>query len=120
MVRRRRAFWREEPVEIVMGMLAVLSLVMLVWEVFGSLSEVEVGRIRQIDIVIGLIFLIEFTIRWLSSSDRMKFFRSNWWLLLACIPISGDLAVALRIVRLERVLRVARIAGHLSYGGTHG
>lgn len=102
--------------EILVVVLSLLSVALLIFEVVAETSVAQMRFLEQIDIGIAFVFLAEWVLNLFRADDRRRYLRRRWWELLACIPISSDLAHVLRgvrllrIVRLVRLLRIARLA----------
>jgi voltage-gated potassium channel len=60
-------------------------------------------------VTIAFIFLAEFAIKFFLADSKGKFFKSNWWYLLASIPITTPATQALRLLRLLRLVRLLRL-----------
>ncbi len=101
--------------EVIFVCLAIVSLALLAIDIFGNLNTAQRLIIGVIDSSVAAIFLIEFIIRLVRSGQPKAYFRKNWYLLLAAIPIPGGLAQLLRVVRLEGILRLARVSDHFVY-----
>ena len=78
--------------------------------VYVSLSlVVDQGGSALLDDAVGglaLIFLVEFTARFLDAPGRMGYLREHWIDLITCLPAIGPLR-ALRLLRLLGLLRLA-------------
>ena len=102
--------------EIIIVVLSLVSVALLIFEVVSDTSPEQLRFLEQIDVGIAFVFLGEWVLNLARAKERGRYLRHRWWELLACIPISSDLARALRgvrllrIVRLVRLLRVARLA----------
>jgi voltage-gated potassium channel len=95
--------------ELIIIFLALLSVGLLLFEVIADLAPHQRVLIERVDIGIAIIFLLEFLWRLRRAENRLRFFRESWWELLAAIPITNDMARALRSVRLLRLLQVVRM-----------
>ncbi|HEX7154969.1 MAG TPA: ion transporter [Thermoanaerobaculia bacterium] len=102
--------------EIAILLLALLSVVLLAVEVAGDLAPADQHFVQTVDVAIACIFLAEWLWRFARAPKKGAFFRKTWWELIASIPITAEMAQALRglrllrIVRLMRLLRVIRFA----------
>lgn len=90
--------------------LALLSGVLLIYELsYESLLE-TVPWIHTVDFFIAMAFLTDFLIGLYIAEKKGLYFRKNWIDLIASIPVSGALFQSLRVLRLIRVVRIiARI-----------
>jgi len=65
------------------------------------------GLLAALETVLTVVFLAEFTSRFIAAHDRRRYLRGHWIDLIALIPV----ARGLRIARLFRVLRLTRFFG---------
>jgi hypothetical protein len=105
----RLAFYNE----IAMISLALLGGAALLAREFLQTTPSQIIFYDRLDIGIALVFLTEFITKFSLAHDRLTFFRSYWWELLAAIPITTQLTQALRIVRVFRIVRVTRVLAHI-------
>lgn len=101
--------------EIVLAVLAIASVAIGVFEVFSRPSPDVLKLIDAADVAIALIFLADFLWMFSVAKSRKLFFRRNWYLLLACIPLYSSWAAVLRGIRILGVFRLLRAAEHLNY-----
>lgn len=101
--------------EALLVVLAFFSVGLGLYEMLGTPSDSQVKFIDSADIIIALIFLVDFLIMLNLAKNRSLFWKHNWYLLLACIPIYSSWAAILRGVRILAVFRVLRAAEHLNY-----
>lgn len=105
--------------------LALLSIFFLVYELTADLTLASVEFIQRADLIIAFIFLVDFLIGWHVSDSGKKFWRKNWFELLASVPLTGGIyrsLRALRVIRLARIVRaVARVRrlGEVADSVTH-
>jgi voltage-gated potassium channel len=105
--------------ELFVLVLALLSVLLLILEFAGEFSPEDRRFLERADLVIAMLFLIEFTVRLARAPDRKAFMKKYWWELLASIPLTNEVARSLRglrllrIIRLLRILRVIRLAVRL-------
>jgi voltage-gated potassium channel Kch len=94
---------RASSYELFVGALSILSIINLLLLVLPITDEVK-QLILIVDIALTLIFLIDFTLRFVSAPVKSRyFFKDGGWLdLIGSLP-------TLRIFRLFRVLRVGRL-----------
>ncbi len=95
--------------DIVIASLALLSAGLLVFELSADLLAEQVRLIYTVDVVIAFLFLADFAYEFVTSKQKMKYFKANWYLLLASIPITGGMFQALRSVQLIRLVRIVRL-----------
>jgi len=95
--------------ELIIIFLALVSVGLLLFEVVADLAPHQRVIIERVDLGIAIIFLLEFLWRFQRAESKLRFLRQSWWELLAAIPITNDMARALRSVRLLRLLQVVRI-----------
>ncbi len=88
--------------------LAFAGASMLAYE-FTSFATPEVIAITtKLDLVIACIFLTDFILGMFFNTEYSKqdYWRKNWLDFISSIPITSDMARALRILRAVRALRV--------------
>ncbi len=86
--------------------LAIVSVLLLAYEMWGPATEAQRARIIQMDLIIVAIFAVEFVWRWSRAERRKTFPLRNWYELLGMIPVAHP---AVRGFRLLRFIRVAVI-----------
>jgi len=98
-----------------MVLLAVTSIVLLVLDSRLDTTAPQHRRILVADLVIVVIFWIEYLARLLAHEDRWRFVRANWYELPGMVPILPGMEAygAVRLFRLLRILRVLRLVGAL-------
>lgn len=96
-------------VNLVMVMLAILSVSLLVYELSADLPKETVRFIHITDLTIALIFLSDFFIGLAAHKNRLLYFKNNWIDLLSSIPVTDGLYRSFRIFRLLRLVRVIRL-----------
>lgn len=96
------------PVDWIMLALALLSIGLLSWETWGSVTDEERRWILRTDVLICAIFAGEFLWRWHDDGWRRGYLWHNWYEILGMIPISSP---ALRGFRLFRVVRILILLG---------
>lgn len=100
--------------EIFMVSLALLSGYLLFFEMTRAVTPEQISLIDKTDLVIALIFMLEFFVAFVLAKNKKHFWRTRWWELLASIPITTPETQALRLLRLVRVLRVLRVGTHIA------
>ena len=103
MENKRSRELRTSSYELFIGALSVLSIINLVLLLLPISDQVK-QLILIVDVALTAIFLIDFTVRFVSAPVKSRyFFREGGWLdLIGSLP-------TLRIFRLFRVLRVSRL-----------
>lgn len=97
--------------------LALVSVVLLIFELTARPTGETLATIRMIDLFVALIFGAEFLIRLTESKQKKDFLKTNWWQILASIPITGSGTQALRslmLIRLFRIVRITSVAARMS------
>jgi voltage-gated potassium channel len=107
--RVRESSWVYIVDDVAMTALAVASVAMLVYESTHALTSAQVGMLDGIDTGIALVFLGEFLIRFALAPRKAAYFKHNWWLLLASIPVSTPWTQGLRALRLLTIMRLGRV-----------
>lgn len=88
--------------------MAVLSLIWLLI-VVAELAWGERGLLSNFGLVIWVVFLAEFAIRFFLAPEKLPFLRSNWLTIVALVLPALRIFRALRLVRAARALRGARL-----------
>ena len=101
--------------ELALSLLALLSIALVIIEYLLNVSEQIKVSIVRFDILVAIIFLIDFTWYFMKSKRKLKYIKSNWFLLLASIPIVDSWAELLRGLRLFELVRLVRAGEHLNY-----
>lgn len=101
--------------ELLLSVLALLSVIFVIIEYLLKLDESIRASIIRFDILVAIIFLIDFTWYFMKSKRKLKYIKSNWFLLLASIPIVDSWAELLRGLRLFELVRLVRAGEHLNY-----
>lgn len=87
---------------------AVLSGVILALAIYNIATGATEEWLHTLDTAVALILLVEWVFKFANSSQKSKYFRKNWWLLIAAIPISNEITETLRGLRLLPFLLVLR------------
>lgn len=95
--------------DLLLSSLALLSAGLLVFELTAELVPEQTRLLYTVDFAIALLFLMDFIYEYTSATDKKKYLRHNWYLLIASIPITGGVYQALRSVQLVRLLRIVRL-----------
>jgi len=101
--------------ELFMGLLAVISVSSIIYELTFDVSEKTTDIIFVMDLSIALVFFSEYLWMLYHAEKRGRFVIKNWHLLLASIPIVDSWAEAFRALRLFEVVRVIRAEEHIEF-----
>ncbi len=101
--------------EAIMIILAILCLAGLVLEHFEKLTESQLYALEAFEIIVGVLFIIEFSFELYYAKDRKKYWRHHWYFLIASVPLPTQTFDALRGIRILRLLRLFKIFAHLRY-----
>lgn len=88
--------------DLVMFLLAVLSVCLLSYEVMAN--SVNTAVVHAIDLGIASICLLEFLWHFYRTKDKTFFLKHRWWELLAAIPVTTQMTQSLRILMLGRFI----------------
>lgn len=115
--------------EVVIGVLAIASIVLVAIESLVELSPAALWGIYAVDLLICVVFAADFVHRLRTAESRARFWKTNGYEILAMIPAMvfyglgaiPAISSALRSLRLIRVVRVivlvARMRRVMSRGG---
>ncbi len=101
---------RISRLDLFMLVVAVFSVVLLLYAYLGDVSRQTAVRVFRIDVGICAIFAVEFGWRWHRTGWSRQFLGRNWYEILGMIPVSHP---ALRSFRLLRVVRVAVVVARI-------
>ena len=95
--------------DLLMGFLSVISVCLVAarWLGHGELSPQTLQLFYDVDSLICYFFLAHFAYGWARASDRMAFFKSNWFYLPGSLPMVEQLRWA-RLIQLWRVYQLLR------------
>ncbi len=102
-------------IDLLVVSLALVSVLLLFFEIFAVIGQQQQRLVRYIDLGIACVFLLEFIYKFTGAKDKKHFLKGHWWELLAAIPITTETTQALRALQLERLivlvqaLRVVRL-----------
>ena len=132
--RMLRRFFARPSVEIVIGLLVLISVFLTLYEfavearlargeepvqtMFGVQDHDHVRNVARVNEAITITFIVELTLRFLAASSKKRFFQSFWLDILATIPVFRVFRSA-RALRLLRLVRVFRLMGVLSRLSSH-
>lgn len=88
--------------------MAVLSLIWLLI-VVAELLWGEGGLLTTFGLLIWMVFLVEFAVRFLLAPEKLLFLRNNWLTIIALALPALRVFRALRVLRAARALRGARL-----------
>ena len=101
--------------EIALSILAVMSVALLGYEFLQNPPAWQVAKIMRFDFFVAIIFLCDFIVEFSLATNKTAYFRKNWFLLLASIPLVDSWAEILRGLRLLALVRLIRAGEHLQY-----
>lgn len=90
--------------EIVFGILAIISVIFAIIDMKSGLKPWQ----KYFDLIIGILFIIDYLARLALSKDKKCFFKSNIFDLIAIIPFNSALRV-FRSFKLFKLLKFAKI-----------
>lgn len=95
--------------DVVISLLAILSAGLLIFEFTAELQLHQSRLIHLIDFIIAMLFLADFSYEIMTAKHKKLYFKHNWYLLIASIPITGGMFQAFRSVQLIRLMRIVRL-----------
>lgn len=95
-----------------MALLSVGLLGLDYLEKFNSDTKVLINRF---DLIVAIVFLLDFTVKFIVSRSKKLYLKRDWYLLLASIPVVDSWAEALRALRLFELFRLVRAGEHISF-----
>lgn len=101
--------------ELFLASLAILSVYFVFYEFFAHPSQQTIHTINTFEIVVAVIFLFDFFYYLAKSKSKKVYFKENWYMLLASIPILDGWAELLRGLRMLELIRLLRAEEHLKY-----
>lgn len=81
--------------------------ILILQDLFSPTDSVMEHELAQIDTAFILFFMVEYLIRLYLSQDKWKFIKTNWFDLVAMIPLDAFFRMA-RIMRIIRVIHLFR------------
>jgi len=93
--------------------LAIFSVFLIIFELSSELSSTSIRMIHYIDLAISAIFLTDFLVGYIKAPSKKEYFKSEWYLLLAAIPLTEATIRSLRSARLLRLVRLVRVLSRL-------
>ena len=112
---------RKNVSEVIIGVLAVVSIILVAIESLISVSEGVLLGIYIADLIICIVFAWDFVLRLRSSENKSRFMKTNGFEILAMIPAIAlyalgaipAISTALRSLRLVRVVRVVLLMARM-------
>ncbi len=101
--------------EVLFSILAVVSVALLIYENVADLEIEAVQTIVRIDFAIATMFLIDYCAGQYLAKNNWKYFKGNWYMLLASIPINEYAFRSLRILRILRIFRAISALSRTTY-----
>lgn len=101
--------YRHLTTELLIIILAVISLMLFAIELARELTPGQKQLIQAADLTVAFVFLAEFWYRLVVAPRRWLFFRQHWWQLLAAIPVTTATTQALRGLMLLRIINIIRL-----------
>lgn len=103
--------------ELLIALLALISVAITIFDFAGIVSLTTVPW-NVLNLGILIIFTLDYVTRLLMAPDKLKFFKINFFDLLAIIPFSSvfsffRLTRILRVLRLFRILKLVRLVGFM-------
>lgn len=95
------------PLNYAVIVFSIITIASLIADTFLLLPAEVSNVIKYLDFIISIFFLIEFSIRFLKSENKLHFMKWGWIDLISSIPSIGYLRYG-RIFRLIRLLRIIR------------
>ncbi len=105
--------------DVVIALLALLSAGLLILELSLELAAEQTRLIYTIDFIVAMIFLADFGYELAVAKHKMRYFKKNWYLLLASIPVTESVFQALRSIQLLRLVRVVRLYARIKAISEH-
>ena len=101
--------------ELTLGVLAVLSVGLVLFELLGHPSGQQTKDIAHVDFGIACTFLLDFALSLSATRNRRQYLRHNWYFLLAAIPFTDTVTESLRVLRVLSLVRLVRAGEHLGF-----
>lgn len=101
--------------EVALAIMAVMSVMLVGLELLLRPGASTVSGIYRFEMLVVSVFLADFLYAMYRAVDRWQYVRTNWYLLLACIPIFESWADILRGLRLLELVRLVRAGEHVEY-----
>jgi voltage-gated potassium channel len=94
--------------EVVIILLAVVAVTITVMDLNGTITLEPSSSLYWVDLGILLIFTVDYVVRLFYASDKVVFFKSNIFDLIAIIPFNSMFRI-FRAFRLFRVLKITKV-----------
>jgi voltage-gated potassium channel len=101
--------------ELIFTVLALMSVFLLAYEYLANPVDEVVAIIYRFDLIVAMIFLIDFFTHLYLAKNRKHYFIHNWYFLLASIPLVDTWTESLRALRILGLIRLVRAAEHIKY-----
>lgn len=101
--------------EVVMITLVAISLGLLAAEQLYTFSEAQMLRTHIFELMVSVLFLLEFVFELHYAKNRRQYWRHNWYFLFAAIPLPLQAFEALHGIRALRLLKLLEIFAHMRY-----
>jgi voltage-gated potassium channel len=98
--------------EIIIGVLAIASIILVTVEALVPVSQTALIWLYIADLAVCIVFAVDFIQRLVKAENRGRFWKTNWYEILAMIPAfalyaigtASGLSIVLRMMRLVRVI----------------
>ena len=94
-----------------MLVLALVSVALLSWETWGTVTEAQRTLILNADYAFCVVFAAEFVYRWARNGWHASFVWRNWYEVLGMIPVAHPALRAFRFLRLIRIIVILARVG---------
>jgi voltage-gated potassium channel len=88
--------------------LSLYVVIELAVEVIASFPENTQSLFDSIDFIVCMIFIFDFSLGFLASPGKSKYFRSHWFDLVSSIPFTAVFRL-LRVIRIVRIVRLSKL-----------
>lgn len=99
-----------------MLVMALVSIALLLWDSFATLSEAQQQAIRMIDLAICATFAAEFLYRWQQQRWSARYVARNWYDVLGMIPVQQPALRAFRLIRIVILVSRFGMAADRAFG----
>ncbi|MEA3136360.1 MAG: voltage-gated potassium channel [Thermoplasmata archaeon] len=91
------------PVEVFVLLLAIASVSLVFYQLFGGPNAAQLQIVQRLEYAIVVLFLIEFLFALVRHDHRGVYLARNWYEVLALIPVTGGPATTLPLFPVLRV-----------------
>jgi voltage-gated potassium channel len=88
--------------------LSLYVVIELAVEVIASFPENTQRLFDSVDFFVCMVFILDFSIGFIASPGKSKYFRSHWFDLVSSIPFSTVFRL-LRVIRIVRIVRLSKL-----------